>query len=69
MVLHFREKTTTYILVSFFLLSDCYKNGGIEERRADTTASYVVSINSSIKNPLNLWFKTEVPVCTGTHQN
>jgi hypothetical protein len=52
MVLYFRGKTTTYILVSFFLLSGCFKSRGIEERKADATASYVVSINSSIKNPL-----------------
>ncbi len=48
MVLLFRGKTTTFILVSFFLLSGCYKPRN-RERRADAFPSDVVPINSPIK--------------------
>ena len=54
MVFYFREKTTSYILISFFLFSGCSKprEGGKKGSPRDATASHVVSINSSIQNPL-----------------
>jgi hypothetical protein len=55
MVFYFREKTTVYIWIPFFLFSSGVLNRR-EERKEGTaiadTRKHAVSINPSIQNPL-----------------
>jgi hypothetical protein len=55
MVFYFREKTTVYIWIPFFLFSSGVLNRR-EERKEETaiaiTRKHAVSINPSIQNPL-----------------